>query len=65
MIIMIKKAINHKCIVKVQPFRSENVQCMYNHVKPTILDVNLDNITFHVNELNSKKSSSQNHKIIY
>ena len=65
MIIMTKKPMNHKCIVKVQPFSSAKVQCMYNHVKPTIIDVNLDNIIFHVNELNSEKSSSQNHKINY
>ena len=32
---LISEAMNHKCIVKAQPFSSAKVQCMYDHVNPT------------------------------
>ena len=41
---LITKAINHKCIVEVQPLSSAKVQYMYYHLKPTVRDVNLENI---------------------
>ena len=44
---LITKAINQKCIVKVQPFGSAKVQCVYDHVKPITRHVNPDNIIFH------------------
>ena len=55
------KAINNKCILKVRPFSSAKVRCMYDHLKPKIRYVNTDNIILHVgtNELNSEKTSSQ------
>ena len=45
---LIRKAISHKCIVKVQPFSSAKVLCMYDHVKPATREVNPDNIILHV-----------------
>ena len=39
---LFSKAINHECIVKVRPFSLAKVQCMYDHVKPTIKNVNPD-----------------------
>ena len=57
----ITKTIRHKYIVKVRPFSLPKVRYMYDHNKPTIRDVKLQNITFHVKtyDLNFKKESSQ------
>ena len=59
--VLLTKAINHKCIVKVRPFDSAKVQFMYDHVKLTIRDVNPGNIILCVEttDLNSVKTSSQ------
>ena len=51
------KAITQKCNVTAQPFSSTKVYSMYDHKKPTIRAVNLDNIILHLrtNDLNSAK----------
>ena len=57
----ITKVINHKFILKVRSFNSAKLQCIYNHVKATLIDVKPENIIFQVgtNDLNFEKTSSQ------
>ena len=59
--ILITNAINNKYIVKVRPFSSVKVKCMYHHVKPTIRDMSPDHVIlrFGTNDWNSGKASSQ------
>ena len=33
---LLTRKLNHKCLVKVRPFSSANVRCMYDHAKPTV-----------------------------
>ena len=56
-----QKKLNHKCLVKVQPFSSVKVWCMHDHVKPTVWDFNLDHVILHcgTNDLSSERTASQ------
>ena len=58
---LLKRKLNHKCLVKVQPFHSDKVRCIHNHAKPTAQDFDLDHIILHcgTNDLNSDIRSSQ------
>ena len=49
------------CLVKVQPFNSAKVRCMYDHAKPTLRDFDLDHIMSHcgIIDPNSDTKSSQ------
>ena len=51
----------HKGIVKVRPFTTANVSCIQNHVKPTIPDINPQQIILHVdtNDLKKERKASQ------
>ena len=53
--------LNHKCLVKVRPFNSAKVRCIYDHAKPTFRDFDSDHIILHcgTNDLNSDRTSSQ------
>ena len=55
------KDIKHKFLVKVRSFTSAKTRCMYDHAKPTIREVNPEDIILHVgtNDLNSEKTASQ------
>lgn len=55
------KEIDHKYSVKVRLYSLSKVQCLHNHLEPTIRVVNLEDIIFHVgkNDLNSEKISNQ------
>ena len=46
---------NNKRVVTTRPYSSMKVYCLYDHVKPTLRAVNLDNIILHVRtgDLNS------------
>ena len=45
---LLTKKIKHKGIVQVRPFTTEKVSCMQDHVKPTIRDINPQQIILHV-----------------
>ena len=49
------------CLVKVQPFNSAKVRCMYDHAKPTVRDFDPDHIILHCGTIdsNSNIKSSQ------
>ena len=49
------------CLVKVQPFNSAKVRCMYDHAKPTVRDFDPDHIILHCGTIdsNSNTKSSQ------
>ena len=51
------KKLQNKKLIEVRLFSGAKVNCMYDHVKPTIRDLNLNHITLHVgiNELGSSK----------
>ena len=55
------KDIKHKFLVKVRSFSSAKTRCMYDHVKPTIREINPEHIILHVgtSDLNSEKTASQ------
>ena len=57
--------IKHKFLVKVRPFRSAKTRCMYDHVKPTIGELNPEHVIPHVgtNDLNTEKNSQSNFKV--
>ena len=46
---------NNKRVVTTRPYSSMKVYCLYDHVKPSLRAVNLDNIILHVRtgDLNS------------
>ena len=54
------KKIKHN-IVKVRPFTTAKVSCMQDHVKPTIRDINPQQIILHVgtNDLKTERTASQ------
>ena len=58
---LLTRKLNHKCLVKVRPFSSAKVRCMYDHVKPTVRDFILDHIILHcgTNDLSSERTASQ------
>ena len=45
---LLMKKIKHKVVVKVRTFTIAKVGCMQDHVKPTIRDVNPQQIILHV-----------------
>ena len=59
--ILLTRKLNHKCFVKVRPFNSAKVRCMYDHVKPAVRDFNLSHIVLHCgsNDLSSERTASQ------
>ena len=60
MAIFLGKKLN-KGIVKVRLFTNAKVSCMQDHVKPTIRDINLQQIILHVstNDLKTERKASQ------
>ena len=58
---LLTRKLKHKCFVKVRPFSSAKVKCMYDHVKSTIRDVNPDHVILNcgTNDLNSERTASQ------
>ena len=55
------KKIKHKVAVKVRTFTTAKVSCMQDHVKPTIRDINPQQIILHVgtNDLKTERTASQ------
>ena len=55
------RKLNHKCLVKVQPFSSAKVRCMHDHVKPNVRDFNPDHIILYcgTNDLSSERTAGQ------
>ena len=65
---LLTKKIKYRGIVKVRPFTTAKVSCMQDHVKPTIRDINPQQIILHVgtNDLKTERTDSQIAKsIIY
>ena len=60
MVLFYRKKIKHRRIVKVWPFTTAKVSCMQNHVKPTIRDINPQQIIYQVgiNDLKTTNSKS-------
>ena len=58
---LLTRKLNHKCLVKIQPFSSVKVRCMHDHLKPTAQEFNLDFSILHyrTNDLNSERKPSQ------
>ena len=58
---LLTRKLNHKCLVKVQPFSSAKVTYMHDHVKPTVSDFNPDHIILYcwTNDLSSERTVSQ------
>ena len=61
---LLTKKIKHKVIVKVRPFTTAKVSCMKDHVKPTVRDINPQQIILHVgtNNLKTERTASQTAK---
>ena len=55
------KKVRHKFLVKVSPFSSARVSCMFGHVKPIIRDDKPDHVILYTgtNDLCSEKTASQ------
>ena len=53
--------LNHKCLVKIRPFKSAKVRCMQHHVEPTVWNSDQDHIILQcgTNDMNSEKRFSQ------
>ena len=58
---LLTKKLRHKKCIKVRSFSGAKVSCMYDHVKPTIREFNLNHIILHVgtNELKNSKTARQ------
>ena len=58
---LLTKKIKHKVVVKVRTFTTAKVSCMQDHVKPTIRDINPQQIILHVgtNDLKTERTASQ------
>ena len=58
---LLTKKIKHKGIVKVRRFTTAKISCMQDHVKPTIRDINPQQIILHVgtNDLKTERTASQ------
>ena len=58
---LLKKTIKQRGIVKVPPFTTAKVSCMQDHVKPTIRDINPQQVILHVgtNNLKTERTASQ------
>ena len=58
---LLTKKIKHRGIVKVCLLTTVKVSCMQDHVKPTIWDINLQQMILHVgtNKLETEQTASQ------
>ena len=58
---LLTKKVRHKFHVKVRPFSGAKVNCMVDHVKPTISDNKPDHVILHTgtNDLRSEKTAGQ------
>ena len=58
---LLTRKLNHKCLVKVRPFSSAKVRCMYDDVKSTVQVFNPHHIILHcgTNDLSSERTGSQ------
>ena len=58
---LLTRKLKHKCLVKVRPFDSAKVRCMYDNAKPTVRDFDPDHIILHcgTNDLYSDRTSGQ------
>ena len=58
---LLTKKVKHRGIVKVRSFITAKVSCMEDHVKPTIRDVNPQQIILHLgtNDLKTEQTASQ------
>ena len=58
---LLTKKIKRKHLVKVRSFSEAKISCMTDHVKPTLQDINPDNIILHAgtNDLRTKNTASQ------
>ena len=63
---VLTKNIKHKFLVNVRPFSSAKTRCISDHAKPTIRELNPEDIFLHVgtNDINSEKKASQISKSI-
>ena len=55
---LLTRKIKHKHLVKVRSFSRAKINCMTDHVKPTLGDINPDHIILHAgtNDLRTKYS---------
>ena len=58
---LVMKKIKHKGIFKVRPFTTAKVSYMQDHVKPTIRDINSQQVILHVgtNDLKTERTAVQ------
>ena len=58
---LLTKKVKHRGIVKVRPFTTVKVSCLQDHVKPTIRDVNTQQIILHLgtNDLQTEQTARQ------
>ena len=58
---LLANKIKHRGIVKVRPFTTAKFSCMQDHVKPTVRDINTQQIILHVgtNDLKTERTASQ------
>ena len=58
---LLTKKLRHKNLIKVRSFSGAKVRWMYDHVKPTIREFNLNHLIRHIgtNELKSSNAASQ------
>ena len=56
-LMVLTKNIKHKFLVNVRPFSSAKTRCISDHAKPTIRELNPEDIFLHVgtNDINSEK----------
>ena len=59
---LLTKKIKHKVVVKVRTFTTAKVSCMQDHVKPTIRDINPQQIILHLGANNLKTTNSQSNR---
>ena len=55
------KKISHKLIVKVRSFSGSKINCIMNHVKPTLREINPDHIVLHSdrNDLRTQNTTDE------
>ena len=63
---LLTRKIKRKHLVKVRSFSGAKISCMTDHVKPTLRDINPDNIILHAgtNDLRTENTASQIAKAI-
>ena len=59
---LLTKKIKHNVVVKVRTFTTAKVSCMQDHVKPTIRDINPQQIILHVGTNDLKTTNSQSNR---